>query len=251
MLAASAVQSTVVLITRNSSGEGPHMATTITAPLTTCLPTHWSLADIQAHVGGIPFKRIRSFPPPGLATVEDAETLNFPERGDLRTDRRHPGGEGNGLLRIRDCAMLIITRLNKFVDPASIGNVLAAAGDTSDSARSGPHSRCVLHQLVQFPDGRLPREPVPELVPDLAIEVLSESNAPGEMERKRQDYFQAGVRLVWYIDPRTRSATIYTSAEDPGTRHAETEPLTGGDVLPGFTLSLAEIFRQADRQSGV
>ncbi len=102
----------------------------------------------------------------------------------------------------------------------------------------------------RFPPGELPREPIPELVPDLAIEVLSESNRPGEMERKRQDYFQAGVRLVWYIDPPTRSATVYTSADDQGTPHAETEPLSGGDVLPGFTLSLAEIFQQADNQSG-
>jgi Uma2 family endonuclease len=68
------------------------------------------------------------------------------------------------------------------------------------------------------------------------------------MEQKRQDYFQAGIRLVWYIDPPTRSARVFTSAKDPGTPHAETEPLSGGDVLPGFALSLAEIFQQADRQ---
>jgi Uma2 family endonuclease len=70
------------------------------------------------------------------------------------------------------------------------------------------------------------------------------------MERKRQEYFQAGVRLVWYIEPRGRSAMVYASAEDQGTRHAETEPLSGADVLPGFTLSLAEIFQQADSQAG-
>lgn len=63
------------------------------------------------------------------------------------------------------------------------------------------------------------------------------------------DILEAGVRLVWYIDPPSRSAMVYTSADDPGTRHAENEPLSGGDVLPNFTLSLAQIFQEADREA--
>ena len=65
----------------------------------------------------------------------------------------------------------------------------------------------------RFPDRELPPEPIPALAPDLAIEVLSASNTEGEMQCKLHDYFTAGVRLVWYIDPQTRSAKSYT-AED-------------------------------------
>ena len=44
---------------------------------------------------------------------------------------------------------------------------------------------------------------MPALAPDLAVEVLSESNTRAEMDRKLRDYFAAGVLLVWYFDPRS------------------------------------------------
>jgi Uma2 family endonuclease len=79
------------------------------------------------------------------------------------------------------------------------------------------------------------------LAPDLAIEVLSEGNTEQEMLRKLHDYFTAGVRLVWYIDRRTRSARSYT-AEDAVTEVGESESLSGGAVLPGFEMSLGTLF---------
>jgi Uma2 family endonuclease len=48
-----------------------------------------------------------------------------------------------------------------------------------------------------FPDRRLPRQPIPAVVPDLAVKVLSESNTEPEMANKLQEYFTAGVPLVW------------------------------------------------------
>src|SRR4051812_47884132 len=64
--------------------------------------------------------------------------------------------------------------------------------------------------LVRIPDvaffgwerlpGRVvPRDPIPDLVPDLAVEVLSEGNTKGEMQRKLREYLLAGVRLIWFI----------------------------------------------------
>ena len=53
---------------------------------------------------------------------------------------------------------------------------------------------------------RLPDDPIFDFAPDLAVEVLSESNTPEEMERKLGEYFLAGVRLVWMIDPAKRTA---------------------------------------------
>ena len=65
------------------------------------------------------------------------------------------------------------------------------------------------------------------------------------MERKLRDYFAAGVRLVWYIDPRSRTARAYT-APDSCQELTDQGTLSGGDVLPGFELSLAELFAEID-----
>jgi Uma2 family endonuclease len=99
----------------------------------------------------------------------------------------------------------------------------------------------------RFPNRKLPAEPIPALAPDLAIEVLSASNTEGEMQRKLHDYFTAGVRLVWYIDPQTRSAKAYT-AEDRCVELSESQSLSGGDVLPGFELPLKELFAKVRTQ---
>ncbi len=50
-----------------------------------------------------------------------------------------------------------------------------------------------------MPNGKLPTDPVPELVPDFVVEVLGAGNTRGEMARKRREYFLAGVRLVWRL----------------------------------------------------
>src|SRR5205809_4813006 len=70
----------------------------------------------------------------------------------------------------------------------------------------------LLKGLVRMPDvaffawdklpGRvLPSRPIPDLAPDLAVEVLSKANTPAEMGRKMREYFLAGVRLVWMLVP--------------------------------------------------
>jgi Uma2 family endonuclease len=64
------------------------------------------------------------------------------------------------------------------------------------------------------------------------------------MQRKLHDYFTAGVRLVWYIEPRTRTARAYT-AEDQCVELGERDSLSGGEVLPGFELPLQDLFAKA------
>jgi Uma2 family endonuclease len=76
---------------------------------------------------------------------------------------------------------------------------------------------------------------------DLAIEVLSEGNSPREMAQKVAEYFASGCRLVWFVDPRTRTVSIYTSPESL-TVLTQKNTLTGGDVLPGFKLRLRNLF---------
>ena len=99
----------------------------------------------------------------------------------------------------------------------------------------------------RVPNRRVPDEPIPHLAPDLAVEVLSQSNTPGEMARKRRDYFSAGVRLVWLAARGARTVDVYTS-ENQFTRLTVADVLDGGAVLPGFRLPLRDWFAELDRQ---
>ena len=92
---------------------------------------------------------------------------------------------------------------------------------------------------------RRARTPILPLAPDLAIEVLSEGNTPREMARKVSEYFASGCRLVWLVDPRTRTVAVYTSLAKPIVL-TEKQTLTGCDVLPGFRLPLRKLFGLLD-----
>ncbi len=111
-------------------------------------------------------------------------------------------------------------------------------------------------QLVRIPDisfisrerlpgGKPPRDPIPGLAPNLAIEVLSRSNTEEEMSRKLDDYFEVGVELVWYFDPRKRTVKVFKSPEKCVVLKGS-QTLTGGTVLPGFKVKVADIFGVLD-----
>ncbi len=78
-------------------------------------------------------------------------------------------------------------------------------------------------------------------VPDLAIEIdLASARKPGGQQRVI-DYVEADVRLVWIIDPRSRTAVSYRSDGSARLVRAN-EALDAGEVVPGFTLPLGELF---------
>jgi Uma2 family endonuclease len=85
---------------------------------------------------------------------------------------------------------------------------------------------------------------VPELAPDIAVEVLSPSNTPGEMRQKMAEYFANGTRLVWLIDPRSRTIAVHTAADEPDAVLGEADKLTAADVLPAFEVAVATLFRE-------
>ena len=80
------------------------------------------------------------------------------------------------------------------------------------------------------------------------MEILSEGNTEAEMNRKLRDYFQAGVRVVWYIEPKTRAARVYTTASE-WTEIGQDGSLLGGEVLPGFELPLARLLARVEGPS--
>jgi Uma2 family endonuclease len=77
--------------------------------------------------------------------------------------------------------------------------------------------------------------------PDLAVEVLSPGNRPGEITEKVALYFGAGARAVWVFNPKKRTTAVYASPTDVCIL-SENDTLDGGEVLPGFTLELSKLF---------
>jgi Uma2 family endonuclease len=76
--------------------------------------------------------------------------------------------------------------------------------------------------------------------PDLAVEVVSPGDRSGEVAAKSQEWLKAGCRAVWVVDPETRTISVYRGGDV--VVFGESETLTGGDVLPGFSVSVAEVF---------
>jgi len=205
---------------------------------------HYTVADLHAQLGGVPLERIRMIPPPGTATENDLLAAN--DRTEYLCELisgtlvEKPMGAPEAIL-----AAAVIIALGNFVKPRKLGVVMAPDAllrVLPDQVRLP--DVCFI-SWNRFPERKLPSGQVWRIAPDLAVEILSPSNSAGEMERKLRDYFTAGVRLVWYIDPQTRTARAYT-AVDQKTELTASDTLSGGDVLPGFELSLAELFAEID-----
>ncbi len=80
-----------------------------------------------------------------------------------------------------------------------------------------------------------------ELAPDLAVEVISPSERPGDVAEKVRIYLAAGVQMVLVVEPRPKTITVHTQGQAPRVLH-EGDDLGGGDVLTGFNVPVAEVF---------
>lgn len=87
----------------------------------------------------------------------------------------------------------------------------------------------------------LPEEGSLPIPPDLAVEVLSPSNTRAEMTEKINAYLTGGTALVWIVDPVRQTVTVYTQDRTERTVGAG-GVLDGGDVLPGFSVAVGDIF---------
>lgn len=219
---------------------------TIVSPSISLARREWTLADLVQHLGEVPLERIRAFPPPGTATEEDVL------QSKSRYNRICELIEGVlvektvGYLESM-LAVILGSYLETHVRQHDLGIVLGADGTLKILPDQVRIPDVCFIRWERFPGGKLPEKPIPALAPDLAVEVLSRGNTPGEMKRKLHDYFRSGVRLVWYIDPETRTAEIFTSPEER-TVIDQQGVLDGGEVLPGFQVPLGDLFGRADRR---
>jgi Uma2 family endonuclease len=204
-----------------------------------------SMGDILVELGGISIDRICRLPAPGTATLDDARSRI--EKGDLcelvdGTLVEKALGWQESLI-----AMALGSILRAFVNEKNLGLVTGPDGFIRllGSLVRGPD--VAFFSWDRLPDRRIPEASIPEFVPDLAVEILSLGNTLSEMSRKRREYFHAGVRLVWMVDPRERSVAVFTSITDYVVL-SDTQTLTGGDVLPGLEIDLAKLFAELDRR---
>jgi Uma2 family endonuclease len=204
-----------------------------------------TLADLRKRLGGIPLDRIWFRPAPGTATEKDVLEV---EQRENRLCELVDGTLVEKAMGFEEArvALRLGRLIDTFVDQNDLGVCVGADGMMR-----------IASGLVRIPDvsfvawdrlpGReSPTDPIPDLAPDLAVEVLGGGNTKAEMVRKVREYFEARVRLVWLIDPKKRTARVFSAPEKSVLVRAD-QDLDGGDVLPGLVIPLSELLDRGRR----
>lgn len=214
----------------------------------TSTPAFETIADLLKQLGGIAPHRVRLDPPPGKATERDVIRILD------HTNRRFELVDGTLVEKSMgfsqsSLAMWLGHLLQLFLDRNDLGFLAGESGLTR-----------LMPGLVRMPDisyiswdqvpvrGEIPDVAISGLAPDLAIEVLSKSNTRKEMRRKLKEYFLAGVRRVWLVDPKRRTVEVF-NAPDESVVLVEGQTLDGGDLLPGLALPLSQVFAKMPKQT--
>ena len=202
----------------------------------------WTAVRLAERFGPIPLDRVRTSPPPGLATEDDVVEIHDRENrlcelvDGVLVEKTM--GAYESMLAVEIAALL-----RNWVKPRKLGTVLGADGMLRLAPGLVRIPDVAYLSIAKFPRGRFPRGGIAPLAPDLAVEVLSPSNTKAEMQEKLEDYFTHGARLVWYVDPESRTIDVFTGLESRQTL-PEAATLDGGDLLPGFQLNIRELFAE-------
>ncbi|MBX3070781.1 MAG: Uma2 family endonuclease [Thermomicrobiales bacterium] len=145
-----------------------------------------------------------------------------------------PPGGTHGRLQISIGAML-----HEYVKATRSGTVFGETGFVLDH---GEHT-VLAPDIAYVSASRLPADQTKylKLAPEIAVEIISPGNSPGEIERKIAIYLRAGVQLVWVIYPSQRQVVVHSPGEAPRI-FGISDILPGDGVLPGFSVPVAEIF---------
>lgn len=152
---------------------------------------------------------------------------------------------GNSGMEHGYIACLLVAELTVFVRQRQLGAVWdsSTAFTLKNGNKRSPDIAFIgrerLQGLSRPPQGFF------EGAPDLVVEILSPGNTVEEMHRKIVEYFENGTRLLWKIDPSERCILVYQSPE-PERLLRMGDQLEGGDVVPGFSLAVAELFEEWD-----
>lgn len=198
-----------------------------------------TLADLVDRLGGIPLNRIKLHPAPGTATEADVVRVRCCELIDGVIVEKDMGWE-------QSCWQYI---LGWFIEDYLRRNRIGILAGADGLSRLQPGRIRIpdlgLYLLERFPGGKAPSAAICDIAPDWAIEVLSRSNTRREMEQKREEFFSAGSRRIWIVDPRKRTIEDWTSPKSM-TLHTADDTADLNDILPGFTLRIGDWFAQVD-----
>jgi Uma2 family endonuclease len=132
----------------------------------------------------------------------------------------------------------ILYFFNAWVMPRDLGYVTGADGGYRLAA-----NRVRLPDVAFISKQRSPELPERfQIAPDLAVEVVSPDE---DVFKKAREYIAAGTRMVWAVYPDERAVHVFRPADSSELRvqtFGLDDTLDGGDVLPGFTLAVSEIF---------
>ena len=200
-----------------------------------------NVEELIAHLG-VPPKRIRLQPPPGQATEDDVIVARpLCELIDGVLVEKAMGFWESRL------AVLLGYYIERYLDDHDIGFTLGAGGMQRVEFGQVRLPDVSFYLWSRFPNRELTVAQILDKVADLAVEVLSPSNTAEEMKRKRREFFAAGARLFWIVDPDARTVEVFTAPEQ-STLLTEADTLDGGDVLPGFKLSIRDWFVRAGKR---
>ena len=197
--------------------------------------------ELLTNLGGVSPNRVRMTPTPGTATVRDVARLLD------RQKRKFELVDGTLVEKIMGLQESVIAIELAFIlkqwnrDAGNLGMLAGADGPFHLMKKLVRIPDVSFTNWDRLPNRKVPTEPVPSVNPDLAVEVLSEGNTRLEMERKLKEYFLSEIEVVWLIDPKKRTVRVYTSPDDM-TELTAADTLTGGDVLPGFSVPVAQLF---------
>jgi Uma2 family endonuclease len=201
-----------------------------------------TVADLLKKLGDIPPERVHLDPSPGTATEKDVLAI---EQREGRLCELVDGvlvekamGTPESFL-----ALEIAFFLRWFLEEHKLGFLTGEAGTLRLWPGLVRMPDIAFISWNQVPNRKVPKKAIPDLYPDLAVEVLSRKNTKAEIDRKLHEYFRSGTRLAWVVDPRKRCVSVYT-APDQFRLLQEDQSLDGGDVLPGLSLPLREVFAQ-------
>lgn len=179
--------------------------------------------------------------PEKLYTVREAELLQ------LKTGKAYeviegelfemsPTGWKHGRVTFRLAKLLGI-----FVDSNNLGEILAAETgfELAEFSLVAPDVAYIAKDRIN-----LEIEGFVNIAPDLAVEVHSPSNTAPEMQQKVDLYYKMGTRLVWIVFPGARAIHVY-SGPNAVRILRDGDVLDGGEVLPGFSVNVGDIFGHA------
>jgi Uma2 family endonuclease len=203
-------------------------------------PTFANVAELVRLLGGIPLRRIQLDPAPGTATIRDllhrsARDNTLYELVDGTLVEKVMG------YRESEMALDLAADIKNYLRVHDLGVLTGADGTMRLMKGLVRIPDLAFVAFDSLPNRERPTQPVPDLGPDLAVEVLSQGNTPKEMERKLKEYFLSGAKLVWIIDPDPATVRVYTSPEEVVTL-GPSHTLVGDPVLPGFRFSLGPFF---------